>query len=236
MNVYMVALPKINWSEVSRFVTSENLPSGEGYAVEPPSDAESLVEMCGRLCYMSYGRGRRTNAAFLDNIIKSQHFSVLEHANWTFIITGVSRSLTHELVRHRHFSYSQLSQRYVDQSESDAIMPPSIKDTPLEQEWLLHQARSRTLYAKIVAETSLTGIQSTTDARKLVRGTARSVMTEATETRIAVTGNARAWRGFIQKRNSPHADQEIRTLAKTLLEKLWQSAPELFRDLMPENV
>jgi thymidylate synthase (FAD) len=226
----MVAAPKINWAEYSRFVAAEKLPPSNSYALEPPSDAESLVEMCGRLCYMSYGKGRRTTEQFIDNIIKSQHFSVLEHANWTFIITGVSRSLTHELVRHRHFSYSQLSQRYVDHSSMPAVTPPGLKG-PLLKEWELHQARGRMLYERIVELTDATGETQTLE-RKAKRGLARSVLSEATETKIAVTGNARAWREFIQKRNSPHADQEIRTLAKVLLEQLWQSSPELFRDLM----
>jgi thymidylate synthase (FAD) len=236
----MVASPKVNWSEWSRFVTAEKLPPANGYSTEVPRDAETLVEWCGRLCYMSFGKGRKTNAAFIDNIIKSQHFSVLEHANWTFIITGVSRSLTHELVRHRHFSYSQLSQRYVDQSDGDAMMPNLVSLVPeLQDEWLLHQARSRTLYKKIVdrMEAAVETADCTpTNARKAIRGVARSVLTEATETKIAVTGNARAWREFIQKRNSPAADTEIRCLAKTLLEALWQDAPEIFRDLHSQGV
>lgn len=225
----MVASPHVDWHEWSMFVTAEKLPPGVGYSVEPVAEGSALVEMCARLCYMSYGKGRKTTAQCLDNIIKSQHFSVLEHANWTFIITGVSRSLTHELVRHRHFSYSMLSQRYVDQSNGEAVMPIGLPAS-LEADWLLHQARGRTLYAKIVEKSDPRGIIGT-DARKAVRGVARSVLSEATETKIAVTGNARAWREFIQKRNSPHADQEIRALAGVLLERLWQSAPDLFRDL-----
>jgi len=231
LNVYMIATPKVNWAEYSRFIAMEDLPEGEAIRVDPPADAESLVEMCGRLCYMSYGKGRKTTEQFIDNIIKSKHFSVLEHANWTFIITGVSRSLTHELVRHRHLSYSQLSQRYVDHSDVSPVMPPALVDTPLGDEWLLLQARTRSLYARIVEETEVTDSTQTLE-RKAKRGLARSVLTEATETKIAVTGNARAWREFIQKRNSPHADQEIRALAREILERLWGSAPELFRDLM----
>ena len=78
---------------------------------------EQLVEAGGRLCYVSYGKGRKTNAEYIDNIIESKHGSVLEHAVWNFIIAGVSRSFTHELIRHRAgWGYSQLSQRYVDES------------------------------------------------------------------------------------------------------------------------
>jgi thymidylate synthase (FAD) len=230
MNVFMIAEPRLNWPEYNRFYTAEKLGDLSIPWSDPPSAAATLAEICGRLCYMSFGKGRKSTDEYLDNIISSLHFSVLEHANWTFIITGVSRSLTHELVRHRHFSYSQLSQRYVDHSEAEAVMPPGLEGTALGDQWLLHQARARTLYAKMVAEIPVEAAGQTAE-RKAKRGAARSVLTEATETKIAVTGNARAWREFIQKRNSPHADQEIRRLAEMLLERLWNSAPELFRDL-----
>jgi len=86
--------------------------------------------MAGRVCYMSYGKGRKTNREFVGHLIEVGHGSVLEHAVWSFLITGVSRSFTHELVRHRHFSYSQLSQRYVNESDSDFIEPDVIAGDP----------------------------------------------------------------------------------------------------------
>src|SRR5947208_14048348 len=92
--------------------------------------AEQLAEMAGRVCYMSYGKGRKTNREFLAHIVEVGHGSVLEHSVWSFLVTGVSRSFTHELVRHRHFSYSQLSQRYVNESDSDFIEPDVIAGDP----------------------------------------------------------------------------------------------------------
>ena len=196
--------------------------------VEPPSDGETLAEIGGRLCYMSFGKGRKTNAQYLANIIGQQHFSVLEHANYTFIFTGVSRSLTHELVRHRHFSFSQLSQRYVDHSGSTVVVPPGLEG---EQEMLLLAVAlaANTAYKGIVE--ALSNADMATADRKRINGLARSVLPESTETKIMVTGNARTWREFLVKRNSPHADREIRDLASAVLAVLSKEAPHMFGDL-----
>ena len=88
---------------------------------------EGLIEVSGRVCYMSFGskRRRRTNKDYIGHILEVGHGSVLEHAAWNFIITGVSRSFTHELIRHRAgFGYSQLIQRYVDESSADFKSDP----------------------------------------------------------------------------------------------------------------
>ena len=100
------------------------------------TDGERLAEFAGRLCYMSQRNpASRTTRDYLENIKKQGHGSVLEHANYSLLLEGVSRSLTHELVRHRAgFAYSQLSQRYVDESEASFVMPPAIiGDDALEQ-------------------------------------------------------------------------------------------------------
>ena len=120
---------------------------------------QALAEFAGRLCYLSFGEdaglegghrsisGRTTNEAYLANILKVKHGSVLEHAVWTFLLEGVSRSLTHELVRHRAgMGFSQLSQRYVDESEIAFVLPPEIRDgTPAYARW--EQACAATLAA-----------------------------------------------------------------------------------------
>ena len=97
------------------------------------SDADMLAEFAGRLCYQSWDRpnpGTRANSDYIANILRQQHYSVLEHAGFTVAITGVSRSFTHELVRHRHLSFSQLSQRFVDESEAAFVPPPLFRDNP----------------------------------------------------------------------------------------------------------
>lgn len=102
------------------------------------TDGERLAEFAGRLCYMSQRNpAGRTTREYLENIKKQGHGSVLEHASYSLLLEGVSRSLTHELVRHRAgFAYSQLSQRYVDESAAQFVMPPAIiGDEPLEAAW-----------------------------------------------------------------------------------------------------
>src|SRR5216110_2905121 len=102
------------------------------------TDGERLAEFAGRLCYMSQRNpASRSTRDYLENIKKQGHGSVLEHANYSLLLEGVSRSLTHELVRHRAgFAYSQLSQRYVDESKASFVVPPAIiGDDKLETVW-----------------------------------------------------------------------------------------------------
>ncbi len=196
--------------------------------------AEALAEMAGRLCYLSYGKGRRTNREFLDHLIEVGHGSVLEHAVWSFVITGVSRSLTHELVRHRAgWAYSQLSQRYVNESESPYVEPDVIADDPaLHAIWTGAVNEARSAYDRLVAglERHYADEPDATLRRKLARQAARSVLPNATETRIFVTANARALRHFIEMRGSAAADVEIRKVALQLLDLMRQESPALFSD------
>ena len=231
MKVYLVSRPQVDFCEFERFIADEGMAPGAAYHVEPVSDAEMLVELSARLCYMSYGKGRKTTKEYLENIIRQKHFSVMEHANWTFIITGVTRSLTHELVRHRHLSYSQLSQRYVDESEAKMIAPPVIADDEMRNEIAQYAfEHSRGAYVELVKdlEYAFKDIANPMERRKAARQAARAVLPNATETKIAVTGNARAWREMIEKRDSPHADPEIRSLAHTIFTILHSESPLLF--------
>ena len=123
------------------------------------TDAEggqALVEFAGRACYQSWSKPNprtATNAGYLKHIIDVGHFSVLEHASVSFYITGISRSCTHELIRHRHFSYSQLSQRYVPENEAQVVVPPAIEADPELQQILLAAAdASRAAYNRIAGE------------------------------------------------------------------------------------
>src|SRR5436189_4147336 len=105
------------------------------------SSGERLAEFAGRVCYMSqHNPANRSTAEYLENIKKQGHGSVLEHAVYVLLIEGISRSCSHELVRHRAgFGYSQISQRYVDESHAAFVMPPAtLGDARLEEEWL-HQ-------------------------------------------------------------------------------------------------
>jgi len=195
--------------------------------------AEALAEMAGRVCYMSYGKGRKTNREFLEHIVEVGHGSVLEHGVWSFLITGVSRSFTHELIRHRHFSYSQLSQRYVNESDSDFVEPDVIADDPeMHQVWCDAVEATRRAYDALVEglQKHYKDVPEATLRRKLARQAARSVLPNATETKIFVTGNARALRHFVEMRGSEHADVEIRKVALAVLEIMRAEAPAMFGD------
>jgi thymidylate synthase (FAD) len=125
--VYIVGRQGLDRAELDRFLGDY----GMSWETDTEIGGEQLVEAGGRLCYVSYGKGRKTNAQYVDNIIASKHGSVLEHAVWNFINAGVSRSFTHELVRHRAgWAYSQLSQRYVDESEANYVEPEVIASDP----------------------------------------------------------------------------------------------------------
>lgn len=196
----------------------------------------ALVEFAGRACYQSWSKPNprtATNAAYLKHIIDVGHFSVLEHAGVTFYITGISRSATHELIRHRHFSFSQLSQRYVPEPDSQIVVPPGMEDDPELQQILAEAAdASRAAYAELLTrlEAKFAGQTSAVLRRKQARQAARAVLPNATETRIVVTGNYRAWRHFIAMRASEHADVEIRRLAVECLRQLSHVAPAAFGD------
>ena len=127
--VYLVTRPSVDWEQVEAFLADEGVPPVPESirAGEDPSTA--VVEISARLCYMSFGRGRRDIADFINNLLSSKDGSVFEHVNYGFVFTGVSRSLTHELVRHRAgFAYSQRSQRYVDESDGSFVLPPAVVD------------------------------------------------------------------------------------------------------------
>lgn len=238
--VYLVGKTKINSEEIKKFISVE---TDTNWFSDGDSDAEIICELAGRLCYMSFAHPRPGgNSAYLKNIKESAHGSVLEHASWNLIITNVSRSLTHELVRHRAgMSYSQLSQRYVDESDTTFVEPPMIiNDANLHQCWLNAVQRTQKAYQELVAglerKLAMTGDddeKSPADKRnlrKLIRQTARSLLPNATETKIFVTMNARAARHFLELRSSRQADMEIRTLANEIYEILAQDSPELFND------
>jgi thymidylate synthase (FAD) len=227
--IYLVARQTLEPEAIDRFLGDHGL----SWKTDTEVGAEALAEMAGRVCYMSYGKGRKTNREFIGHLVDVGHGSVLEHAVWSFLITGVSRSFTHELVRHRHFSYSQLSQRYVDESESDFVEPDVIANDPeLHAVWSDAVNATRAAYDRLVngLQEKFGEVGDRTLRRKLARQAARSVLPNATETKIFVTGNARALRHFIEMRGSEHADVEIRKVAVGMLEILVKEAPSLFGD------
>jgi len=229
-SVRLVGSSAVDDAEVDRFLTDH----GVQWETDTEVGGERLAEMAGRLCYMSFGKGRKTNHEYLGHILEVAHGSVLEHSTWSFVITGVSRSFTHELVRHRAgWAYSQLSQRYVDESEAEYVEPDCIADDrELHQIWTEAVAQAHEAYVKLVEGLAEKFAEhpDRTMRRKMARQAARSVLPNATETKIFVTANARALRHFIELRGTPDADVEIRAVAVQMLQILREKAPNLFGD------
>ena len=211
----------------------------------PPADVpwetdadggQALAEFAGRACYQSWAKPNpvtATNAGYLRHILEVGHLSVLEHGSVSFYLTGVSRSLTHELIRHRHFSYSQLSQRYVPERNAAMVEPDAIAADP-ELHAIFDEAAATAIkaYEELLAglQRRFADVPNATLRRKQARQAARAILPNATETRIVVTGNYRAWRHFIAMRATEHADVEIRELAVACLRELQRVAPNAFAD------
>jgi thymidylate synthase (FAD) len=240
--VYLVGKQMIEGHELERFLADH----GVSWESDSEVAAEVLTETAGRVCYMSFARPRPGgNSAYLHHIKEVGHGSVLEHAVWNFIITGVSRSLTHELVRHRAgFGFSQLSQRYVDESIAEYVEPEIIANDPeLHAIWIEAVGHAHAAYLKLAEKLNANLTDPTaaaaamlppdadrTTRRKAARQAARSVLPNATETKIFITANARALRHFLEQRGSPFAEPEIRKLANKLLDILQTESPHLFGD------
>jgi thymidylate synthase (FAD) len=229
--VYLVGRQTVDDAELDRFLADH----GVSWQTDTEVAGEHLAEVAGRVCYMSFAKPRPGgNRAYLDHIKEVGHGSVLEHAAWNFIFTNVSRSCTHELVRHRAgFAFSQLSQRFVDESVAEYVEPDCVADDPeLHAIWLDAVARTHHAYIKLVEglTNKFRDEPDRTLRRKMARQAARSVLPNATETKIFVTANARALRHFIEMRASRHAEVEIRQLAVQVLQVMQREAPHLFGD------
>ena len=232
-NVYLVSVPSFDFNEFDLFMRDSNIKNKDSLVSANEKERKSayhIIEAAARLCYNSYGRGRKSIKDFIINLISKKHGSIFEHVNFGFIVTGVSRSLTHELIRHRAgFSYSQLSQRYVDSNNSNYILPIQLQDINVK-EFKDTISMIENTYQHIVDTAN--GIFK---GKKSVNQMARSILPNAIETKIYITGNVRSWRHFFELRGSIGADPEIRQLALIMLDKLKKEAPLCFADCEEEN-
>lgn len=204
------------------------------------ADDEVISKFAGQMCYKSFGDGATKWAAedmktYFKNIMESEHGSVLEHAVATLVFLGVSRSLTHELVRHRAgFSYSQQSQRYVGPEELVFVERPEFsKDPELHQQFLDRIEKTASDYASLISklEPQVTTANSKRSAKKkAVNQAARALLTNEVEAPIVVTANLRGWRHFLHMRGSVHAEPEIRILSAKVLEALKPYYPAILQD------
>lgn len=209
----------------------------------PLPSSESLCKFAGQLCFLSHGPQRTLNeeaAKYFHNIKESGHGSVLEHANISILMWGISRSLTHELVRHRAgFGFSQVSQRYVGGRTLRFVERPEyvedkflheLFEDRIERTQREYEGVTEYLLEKQKAGSEILSADRKTDLRKKVRQAARSLLPNETEAPLVITGNVRAWRHFLNMRGSEHAEVEIRRAAFETYRCLSQVAPLLFED------
>ena len=192
------------------------------------TDAEYLTTLAGRACYQSFHRpnaATRLDEDYLKRTLFEQgHWSIAEHASATFYLEGVSRAFTHELIRHRHLSYSQLSQRFVDESDAAYVVPPAMRgDVLLARD--LEQRVDDMLenYSVAVDELIEEGY-----SRKQAREAARAFLPNCIEAKIVVSGNLRAWHEVTQRRMQPDADAEMQEVMAMIYDELTEIAPAIF--------
>lgn len=181
-------------------------------------DAQKLIEQAGRTCYLSFDRmNANSSEDFIRRIVRAGHESVLEHASASFRITGCSRAMTHQLVRHRLMSYSQQSQRYVEEGSFDYVVPESLPDEFVD-DFHKDMATINAMYQKW-------------RERGIKREDARFVLPNACCSEIVVSGNFRQWRHIIKLRTSHKAQWEIRKAMTEIYKVLLANVPVCFADL-----
>lgn len=238
----IVREPKVTVLSTPHFNNPEHFPFKPA-PLNIGRHAENLVEFAARLCYMSFGegeidghrtvKGRDNRDEFFTNIKKQQHGSVLEHANFSVLAEGISRSLTHEWVRHRAgWAYSQLSQRFVKPEDVAFVLPPAIaKGSPGPyNRWVISCTEAAENYSDVYEELMRAGYDSTSQLKK-IREAARSVLPNCTETKLVATANARSWRHFFAKRGALGADAEFRRLAIAIFYNVSCCSPLFFNDI-----
>ena len=176
-------------------------------------NAEGLIEEAGRTCYQSEAK-EDSAGPFIRRLIKNGHTSMLEHATATFRLRGVSRSLTHQLVRHRLCSFAQQSQRYVSQSEPSFVTPESCRDNKVY------------LKAMLAAWAAYRELRD----QGVPKEDARFVLPNACCSEIVVTANLREWRTIFTLRCDKHAQWEIRGACEEMLGILKGLCPNVFFD------
>jgi len=244
--VVMLAKPQVELAGVKKFL--EGFETGLDFAsyADDPTPLSSGAQLCkiaGQTCYASFSSKRTMNRdaeRYFKNIMESGHGSVLEHANYSFLLYGLSRSLTHELIRHRAgFGFLQLSQRYVSGRVLRFVERPEFQDGgKFHQLFLERIDRAHAEYHQLAEDlltaqgkgAAILSAEAKTDLRKKINQAARGLLPNETETIMVITGNARAWRHVIEMRASDHSELEIRALAVRLFLCLQQTEPILFGD------
>ena len=244
--VVLFAKPQTNVAGLSGFLEGFDPDLGFPAYVDDPTelpDSSQLTKTSGQICYASFGERRTTNenaAAYFERLISAGHGSVLEHASFSFLLYGISRSVTHELIRHRAGTgFSQISQRYVSGAVLRFVERPEYQEDEELHRLFEERVDSAAAGYEEMAErllqrqeegAGLLSAEHRTDARKKVQQTARSLLPNETEAPMVFTGNVRALRHIVEMRADEHAESEIRALALRLFACLAVTDPILFGD------
>ncbi|NMB25030.1 MAG: FAD-dependent thymidylate synthase [Firmicutes bacterium] len=188
-------------------------------AVTP--DAEQLIELAGRTCYLSHDRSQRgSEERFIRMLLRHGHLSVLEHAYATFRIKGGSRAFTHQIVRHRLASYSQQSQRYVSEASFDYVEPETV----------MANSAAHRRYVELMEE--IKRAYGELQELGVPKEDARFILPNAVTSEIVISANLREWRHIFSVRCEVHAQWEIRTICLQMLELLQEAVPTVFSDFV----
>lgn len=215
-------------------------------------DGEKLIASAAKLCYSPVGIDKIEEdldeeeiASFLSLLVDLKHESPIEHISFSFAVEGVSRTLTHQLVRHRIASYSQQSQRYVKLDQFEYIIPPAIEKNKRAREIFVqameedqkHYDRMASIleeeYYKEFIEEGLSERQAKSKAEKQAIEDARYVFPNACESKIVLTMNARSLMNFFRLRTCNRAQWEIRRMAIEMLKQVKAVYPNLFKGAGP---
>ncbi len=212
-NVILIARPELVEDGVRALLNEYGMEMDDWERGMMDSDSEGLVEVMGRLCYGSFGerQGRVGAEAYLKNIISAGHGSVLEHANWSFLVSGASRGYTHQQVRHRAgWAYSQESThfiKYSDEPSDKRTQEPGFCLTGFDDEesqrLAIEGAQQSILAYQKLWKNLRDQFGEDAKVKKIVSGAARGLLPTGIESRIGITANARALRHFMEMRGTP---------------------------------
>jgi thymidylate synthase (FAD) len=243
--IFHVAATTLDDYGVSRFLAKMGVPE---WTTNAPSDQEKLIELGGKLCYLSFkpqlnlnvSRVTEDNKKYIGNILNQKHGSVIEHGVDSFILFNVSRILTHELVRHRvGTAFSQVSGRYV-RTEDISMWFPEIFETH-EQHGLIKETFSEVLFQienGIAKLTDILALDKLTNfnIKKKLTSALRRLAPNGMANHILVTANHRAWRHMIESRTTRHAEEEIRDVFGKIYFDLLSRYPNIYQDSNAEMV
>ena len=250
--IFHLAETSVNESELQAFLSFHGVSD---WRTDEGSDAELLLEVAGRRCYQSWetetvsvseknpnlAKVRTGNKAYINNILKVRHGSVIEHASVTYAIENVTRVFTHEVVRHRLCAFSQESLRFVRPTQLKAYFPEvfkELKDQERKHVEALFEGCFEELEGiqrQLVAVLGMDKVKRAFGDKKKLQSAMRRLMPIGMATGIIVTTNHRNWRHLIAMRTVKSAEEEIRLVFKLIADDLLARYPALYQDMTEDD-